>query len=342
MTVLKVVGSVLCALMLLPKIAVAIPEIHRTVLPDGVRLITKTEPAARIVAICICIRTEPDRVPLDDAAGELVVRSLFSSTLNRSQEKLSAGIAQTGGRIQTVRTAEHVTITCEMIPSQVREAIYLLCDVLKNAEFGGLERVRTSLLQEQQRGGSGISGGMDVLRRALQARPGLSELPYSRVTLARASAYFLTHYVPDHTAIAVVGPFDAATVETAFHDSLADFDRVALRAVHSSPLYSHATNNLTRTLEQAGTSANALVATCAPSLSDDGYPAFLVLKSILGEGHASRLFQRLRDAQGIGYNVGATWQSSLSEPLLTYLQWEAGHIESDAGATGARKVDREE
>jgi zinc protease len=65
------------------------------------------------------------------------------------------------------------------------------------------------------------------------------------------------------------------------------------------------------------------VALPAPALTDDDYPAFIVLKSVLGEGHASRLFQRLRDTQGIGYNVGAVWQTSLSDPLVAYLQWDA-------------------
>jgi predicted Zn-dependent peptidase len=73
---------------------------------------------------------------------------------------------------------------------------------------------------------------------------------------------------------------------------------------------------------QPGASSYALVATPAPPLSDPSYPAFVVLKAILGEGHASRLFQHLRDSQGIGYSVGASWQTTLSDPMVAYLQWE--------------------
>ena len=319
---LGIITAALCVFLPLQRAANAF-ETRRELLSDGVRLIMKPEPNTELVAVSICVRTEPDRTPIEDAAGELVARSLFSSSFNRSQERMAAGISQVGGSIETVRTASHVNVTCVALPAQLREAIFLLCEVLKNAEFGGLERVRAQLLAEQQRGGLDVTAGLDILRRELQARPDLADLPFRRVTREQAVAYFHSRYVPERTAIAVVGRFDAEAVHTAFRDALTDFDRPAVRGIRTAPLYSHATNYPTRVLQQAGTSGYALAATPAPSLSDPDYPAFIVLDSVLGEGHASRLFQRLRDAKGIGYNVGSSWQRSLSDPLVSYLQWEA-------------------
>jgi predicted Zn-dependent peptidase len=292
-------------------------------LPNGVRLILKPEAAAELVAISICVNTDVDRNVYDDAAGELVARTLFSSSLNRSREKLAAAVTQVGAGIETVRTADHVNITCVSLAAQVREAVYLLCEVLKNADFDALERVRAELVAEQKRGPSGIDGGMDFLRRALQARPDLSELPFGRITRTQVGDYFRRRYVPERTAIAVVGKFDAQSIQTAFRDSLADFDRTGPRIVRSGSLYSHATNYPVRTLAQYGSSAYVLTAMPAPAMSDDDFPAFIVLKAVLGEGHASRLFQRLRDTRGIGYNVGAVCRPTLSDPLVAYLQWEA-------------------
>ena len=283
----------------------------------------KPSSASELVAVSICVRTEPDRTPTDDAAGELVARTLFSSSFNRSRERLAASISQVGGSVETVRTPEHVNITCVALPTQLREAIFLLCEVLKNAEFGGLEQARADLVAEQEQGGLNVAAGMDILRRELQARPNLADLPFRRITHDQALAYFRSRYVPARTAIAVVGRFDSDTVRTAFRDSLADFDRPGTRPIRNSSLYGHATNYPTRVLKQSGRSGIALAATPTPPLSDADYPAFMVLKGVLGEGHASRLFQRLRDAQGIGYNVGASWQSGLSDPLVAYLQWEA-------------------
>jgi len=298
-------------------------EFQRIVLPTGARLILKPVDTAELTAISICIRTEPDRTPLEDAAGELVARALFSSSLNRSRDRLAASIAEVGGSLETVRCADHVAITCVMLPTQVREAIYLLCEVLKNADFGGLDRVRQELIAEQRRGASGIAGGLDLLRRELQARPDLQDLPYVRVTHAAADAYFRSRYVPDRTAIAVVGQFNPEAVRTAFRDSLADFDRPAARQARAAPLYGHATNYPTRVLKQPGADAEAFVGMPTPPLGDPDFPAFVILKAILGEGHSSRLVQRIREARGIGYNVGAAWQPTLSDPLVAFLQTDA-------------------
>jgi predicted Zn-dependent peptidase len=314
-------------------------EMRRVTLPSGVRLILQPEPSTELVAISVCVRTEPDRGVLDDAAGELVARCLLSSSFNRSPERLSATIAQVGGSVETLRATDHVAITCVALPAQVREAIYLLCEVLKNADFGALEQVRAELLAEQRRGARGIAEGLDVLRRELQARPDLSELPFGRVSRAQVEAYFRTRYVPENTAIAVVGRFDVQTVQTALRDSLADFDRPGLHTARNEPLYAHATNYPTRTLSRPGAAGYALLATPAPPLSDADYPAFVVMKSILGEGHASRLFQRLRDARGIGYNVGAAWQPANADPLVTYLQWDARPTAHAGDAASAQHGD---
>ena len=313
-------------------------EPKKTMLPNGVRLVLKREPASELVAISICIRTEPDRNAIDDAAGEMAARSLFSSSFNRSHDNIALSIAHVGGSVEMLRTPEHVNITCVTLPAQVREAVYLLCEVLKNADFGALERVRADLIAEQQSATSDLAGGLDLVRRALQARTEFADLPFRRVTRAQTVAYFQGRYVPERTAIAVVGQFDPATIQTAFRDSLADFDRHAVHAIRAEPLYSHATNFPCRILNRPGNSGCALAATAAPSLSDMDYAAFIVLKSVLGEGHASRLFQRVRDARGIGYSVGALWQTSLSDPLITYLQWDATAPRRTEDRAGERRV----
>lgn len=53
----------------------------------------------------------------------------------------------------------------------------------------------------------------------------------------------------------------------------------------------------------AGDQAYARLAFPAPGISSDEVPAFLVLNRILGGGASSRLFQRLREEEGLTYDV---------------------------------------
>ena len=104
-------------------------------LPDGVRLILKPEAASELVAISMCVRMEPDHTPQEAATGELVARGLFGSSQNRSRAAIRASLAQVGGSLTILRTPDHVSVNCIALPGQVIEAAYLLCEMLKNADF---------------------------------------------------------------------------------------------------------------------------------------------------------------------------------------------------------------
>src|SRR5205823_4813964 len=57
--------------------------------------------------------------------------------------------------------------------------------------------------------------------------------------------------------------------------------------------------------------------------------------TLLGDGHASRLFRRVRDAQGFGYSVGALHQAYLDDPLVAYLEWDTRRIASSDSSGSA-------
>ena len=312
-------------------------DARRLVLPNGVHIVLRPEPASDLVAISICVRTEPDRAPLDDAAGEIVARSLFSSSFNRSRENIAASLGNVGGSVETLRTAEHVNITCVALPAQIREAVYLLCEVLKNTEFDLLDRTRTELIAEQQRAEPGVTGGLDILRRSLQARPDLADLPYNRITRVQAAAYFHSRYVAERTAIAVVGQFDAELRP----DGAARFSgglRSARRARSANRASVQPRDEFSAA--HAGPAWNI-------GVRPGGYGRARALAAGLsricgiavytGRRALARLFQRIRDTQGIGYSVGAIWQANLCDPLVAYLQWEA---RPGTGASNAAPVAR--
>src|SRR4051812_11877294 len=77
---MRYLSTLLIVFLLFRSLPAASAEMQRVVLPNRVRLILKPAQEAELVAISICVRTEPDRIPLEDAAGELVARTLFSSS----------------------------------------------------------------------------------------------------------------------------------------------------------------------------------------------------------------------------------------------------------------------
>lgn len=302
-------------------------ETTRAVLENGVRLILQPEPASEVVAITCFVRLPEDASALDNATGELVARALFFGSMNRPYDSVMASVAQVGGSLRTLRTPEMVSVTCVTVAGQTDEALYLLCEALKNADFtsAALERARKNWFEERrQRESRPFDAAYDACAALLHGRPQPDEYPLNKVTPARANAYFRSRYVPSRTVFTMAGKFSAATALRAFDNYLVDYTRQPPRFPAFPPERPRMhSRERPFTLPISGKAAYCLVGTAAPSVASPDYPAFVVLQTLLGVGHASRLFRQIREAAGLGYSVGAAYQADHSDPLIAYLQWDS-------------------
>ncbi len=304
--------------------------VRRVGLTDGVRLVLKPEPDVEVVAITIFVRTGADVSQTEAAIGEITARALFFGSANRSLETIAASVAQVGGSLETFRARDFVAITCLTVPPQAREAIYLLSESLKNADFdaAALTRARDLILRERQE--RDRQPAAQLYARARERLDGMAEpdlAALQRVTTVQAQTYFRRRYLPAQTVIAVAGGFDAARVQSQFDNTLVDYDRAAPAPRRNDARPTNA-GEAARTfdtlpLPASGASAWAMVAMPGLPPADPDYPALVVLHALLGVGHGARLFQDVRDRQGIGYEVGASFAGERAEPLVAFLQWDA-------------------
>ena len=300
------------------------PVVSRILLPNGVRLLLKPEADTNRVVISLFVRMEADSSS-GAAVGEMVARTLFYGNANRTQNGILTLAGQTGGSLDVLRTKEYVAITYVIAPAQLPESAHLLCDCLKNAEFApeSLQRALQTLHEERRRRREdGFMLGYDALRQAL-GDPMPTESQLQRVTQAQAQNYFRRHYGPAKTVIAVVGHFNSVQVSNLFNGFLADYTRplpARFTAFLDTPV---AAGGIipSVTLPAPSSAAYALAGAPAPSVRSPDYPAFTVLLSLLGGGHASRLFQQAREALGLGYEVGAICEADRDGPLVAFLQW---------------------
>ena len=315
---------------------IELPAPRRALLPNGVRLILKPEAGLDRVAVSLFVRAQADASPASEAAGELVARALFYGSRDRTENGVLALANQTGGSYDVLYTRQYVAITVVVAPAQLPEAAHLLSDCLKNADFAphSLDRARADVrLERAQRQEDGLLRGYDAVCGTLRP-PEPDEAALKRVTQAQAQAYFRRSYGPARTVIALAGSFDPARATSLFAAFLMDYTRPTARiapddAEQNPPdtlpiaaANKNASSVIYRVLPAPSASAYALVATAAPAVTHPDYAAFTVLQTVLGGGHACRLFQQAREAQGLGYKVGALYQADHFDPLVAYLQWD--------------------
>jgi predicted Zn-dependent peptidase len=316
----------LCGLLLACACGAQTPlnTVRKVILPGGARLLLKPESPGEIVAVTVFVRMEPDASPMEAAIGKLVANALFFGSQNRSFDMVADSVAQVGGSLETLRTPDYVAITCVTVPAQLREAIYLLCETLKNADFApeALVRARQSVAKERrEHDRDSFLRTYDALCDAARALPEPEDRLLGRVGQEQAQTYFRRRYLPENTVITVVGRFNPERVQDLFDSNLSDYVRAAPRHGRSDPR-SLTPDSRSLTFTAPGSIACALLGTSAPGVASPDYPAFTVLHALLGGGHASRLFRRVREETGFSYTVGANWQADRSALLVAYLQWD--------------------
>lgn len=309
--------------------------VRKTILSNGVRVILKPEKTTETVAVQMVVRTARDTTTGEMAAGELAAHALFYGSLNRSFAGVTASLARMGGSLETLRTADYVAVTCITAPEQLDEALYLLCESLKNADFGprALERARQEILWgRKRREVDGFALAVHLLL-GLGRQPEPDALALRRMTTEQVRLYFAQRYVPSRTVFAVVGRFDWERAVRSFNNLLFDYERHVPPAGLSDSVLPPPGVPRFAAAEAPGSAAYSLVASPAPGVADADYAAVMVLQSLLGAGHASRLFRRIRDAQGIGYEVGAAYPADRGNLLIAYLQWDPRRAVPDRHGT---------
>ncbi|HLK59440.1 MAG TPA: pitrilysin family protein [Chthonomonadaceae bacterium] len=330
---------------------VAVPiEPNRVKLPNGVRLILKPEPESEEVAIQMFVRHTPPKTPAEAAVCALVSKALFYGSVNRTFDSIAGSVARIGGNLSPRVAPDYTVYSCVTNEAQLHEAISLLCEALKNAEFTpeALERARQVTLREQQQRKEDLFySTYEALCHATRGEVEPDAVALRHITQEQALAYYRANYVPAKTVITVVGKFDAARTQKSFDDNLFDYERAAPTNATSKGTTVWA-DTVALAFPTTGSMAYALIAQPAPPVTDPDYPAFTILSTLLGGGHASRLFHHIRDETGLGYNVGTFYQADNADPLVAYLQWDTRRASvrastpNSGGGDGARSPTPEE
>lgn len=314
----------------------------RVVLTDGVRLIMKPESTGDFIAFCVFVRLNRESDMQQEAIAELVARAVFYGSLHQSVDSVSASLAQVGGLLETFVSPQCVAYICVTVPEQVREAIYLLSEAVKNADFNAdaLAKARQDLIEEQRRREAvPLEVARDRFRQTFRQETVPDISAFSRVTQVQARAYFAAHYVPAQTVVSVAGRFRPTTVQTLFDANLVSYDRIGVTTAPAPQPVPTASIAVPRALATSGTVKYAFVGVDAPWIGDRDYPVFAVLQALLGIGHASRLFRRIRDETGVGYEVGADYQVDRAAPLIGYVQWDGRRLGLTPGKEAGQGVE---
>ena len=284
-------------------------EYRKSVLPNGIRVLTERMPSVRSVAVGVWVETGSRHEPEGRGGiSHLIEHLVFKGTATRSAEVIARTMDSVGGQMDAFTTKEHTCFYVQVLDDHLPLAVDLLTDILLHSLFDAaeLEREKSVVMQEIKM----VEDTPDDLIHDLFAAQVWGSHPLGRPILGTREAvtgfgreqivaHFGEHYVPPKIIIAVAGNVTHDRVVELFMAGFDGFARPATDGFETPPRMLPGVNIVPKALEQVHLVMGFPgLAHAAP----ERYALFL-LNDVIGGSMSSRLFQEIRERQGLAYSI---------------------------------------
>jgi len=285
---------------------------QRTVLPNGLRLLTAPMPGMRSASIAFSVSVG-SRYEQDHIAGvsHFIEHMLFKGSLNYpTARQISDAIEGVGGTFNA-STGKELTSYIARVPSGYLPVVMdVLTDMLRRPLFDSaeVEKERSVIIEELNATRDDPQEWVNLLADEVMW-PGL---PLGRDDAGTVETvkclerqqmldYLEQYYLPNSLVISVAGNIDQQQIIGATEAAFADW-RMGECPRWKESLPPRDTANV-KMIQKETEQTNLCLTTLGVAHGAPDYSAFMLTNALLGDGMSSRLFQSLREEQGLAYDI---------------------------------------
>ena len=300
-------------------LAPARPELGltRTVLANGLTVLSEYMPGVRSVAFGAWVRTASIHEPRDRmGVSHLLEHMVFKGTQSRSAKEIALSLEVLGGSLDAYTAREHTSFQARVLDEHLAQAAAVIAELVFSPLLrqGDLTLERKVVLEEI----SMVEDTPDDLVFELHNEALWGDHPYgysilgTRETVSSLGVRELRElhgraYHPPQIVVAAAG--------NVRHDDLIEvLGRTGWGdQPRGEPIVAHAPTPMTvppteRHVERASAQTHTVLGSTTVRYSDPRRYAVVLVDTLLGAGMSSRLFQRVREEMGLAYSV-YTYQS---------------------------------
>ena len=283
--------------------------VDKTVLKNGIRILTKTMPHTRSVSMGVWVNVGARDEDLSESGlSHFIEHMIFKGTRRRSAFQIAKEFDAIGGHTNAFTTMENTCYHAKVMDTHTATMVDILSDIFLNSIFdpSEIEKERPVILQEIGM----VEDSPDEYVHLLSGRNFWGDSPLGRSILGSPEnivrfdadlikTFFHRLYQPDRIVISVAGNVE--------HNSITDRVGPAFESIRPgngiaerlAPQCQSLVDLNYRELEQVH------ICLGAPGLSitDPRRYAYSLLNTILGGNMSSRLFQEVREKRGLAYTV---------------------------------------
>lgn len=314
---------------------------RKTILDNGLRVVTETIPHVRSVSIGVWANVgSRDEEASSNGISHFLEHMVFKGTKNRSVRDIAQSLESLGGYLNAFTTKEQTCFYARVLDEHVDTAMDVLADIILNPTFRKeeLEKEKLVVIEELKNAEDDPEDIIhDYFEKALFPTHTLgnpiigTEDNLRRFRRDDLRAHIATHYQPSQMVVSAAGSIDhdrlVKLVDTQFRSLRVNGHRSKRTA---GPLHAEKRNfqEIPRPISQA----HICLGTVSYGIRHKNRYALLVLNALLGEGMSSRLYQRIREKHGLAYSV-YSYVTMLSDTGIfgIYLGTDKKNIESAVG-----------
>jgi predicted Zn-dependent peptidase len=281
----------------------------KTVLKNGLRVVTEAIPAVRSVSIGVWIDVgSRNEAPAENGLSHFIEHMLFKGTKRRDARELAAALECLGGGLNGFTSREQTCYYARCLDQHLPVAVDVLADLACNSKLAAVHIER-----EKQVVGEEIKEALDNPSDRIHdlftqtywgdhplGQPIMGSIEnINRLTRAQTINFMKRHYRSESIVISACGAIDHEQIvrlaRKAFHftDGNSDQPKAAERPDKRIVHVEKIDNNQT----------HFCLGFPAPKYQSPDKMNTLALSSFLGGGMSSVLFQKIREDLGLAYSV---------------------------------------
>ncbi len=287
-------------------------SIRKTVLPNGLLVLTESMPHLRSVSMGAWIGSgSRDEAPEVNGVSHFVEHMVFKGTTSRSAQQIAREVDTIGGNLDAFTGKEMVCFNIKVLDENVAPALDVLSDLVLHPTFTPEELAREQgvILEEikmdednpdylvheifTQNFWKGDALGRPILGTAKTVSSFNQQVVFD---------FYASQFTPRNMVFSAAGNLDhdafVAQVEQQFGSLAASGANLTTKP--QAPLATpHITLKRKKSLEQV----QLCLGVPAPPVNDPSRYGVYLLNTMLGGGMSSRLFQTIREDQGLAYSI---------------------------------------
>ncbi len=285
-------------------------RVRQETLPNGLVIITEPMDHVHSVSVGIWLRSGSRREPAElNGISHFIEHMVFKGTERRSAEDIAREIDRVGGMLDAFTAKENVCFNTRVLDEHLPKAFDVIADMVLSPKFApdDIEREQSVILEEIRM----TQDNPEDLVHELFTQNFWAPHPLGKPILGTPETvsgftreklfkWFRQWYAPNHVVITAAGHLDHGKFVELVSERFAKLQPSENGHADAAP---HPALHITQRTKQELEQVHICVGVPALPLPDKRRFAVAILNNILGGGMSSRLFQNIRERQGLAYSI---------------------------------------